>query len=741
MALANVAFLAAINKKKVLVMDWDLEAPGLAYYFRGLLEPSHAKELKDWPGLLDLVVDWCDVVSEESSEERIAAGIDKVSKGEVFSEVVRPLVGEGLFEAELTLDYIGTGARLVGAEKKVSYEDVLTQFSWVDFFAQKSGGFFLNELRRWAKKNYDLILIDSRTGFADVAGICTMQLPDEVALCFILNRQNIDGVARVSAAIREKRNDELVIRAVPMRVTRTDTKEGSDARARAIAELTKVGGFSVSGINDDLKNLIIPTYDDAPFYETLAPFAAMSDIGYDAFTMNYVRLASNLLGEELAVPTFDSEMIGIVKRRLVPRYVTLEYLKGLEAETPESAFSELGALIDSAYDSVLAGESIGSDYVDALVHAVTAIGDALDPFETNDLVGRSLDLLRALSAIDQDEWRPRLISSIQEFLDSAISIFIQDEDQLSLLEELDFLLAESGALVNKIKRLTYKRKVVRLYLSKSDLVLANQVLEEYGLIYKEVIDLNRTLPADLERLLVESRVEAFMLQAELDILKGSKKSGYSNYGRALKILQDSGLDMSYEAIRSLGFEVAYKLSSAPGNFVDKISAAQYALMAVTKFGSFHNLVIRFVGLSSSITNSQSPELCLEFLNKIAQFPDPRALSYFINYYGRSYRSADALLSAVLMLSNIAARVDDYPVVMESFGFFSNVLGGVAKSVSRRRQVLNTKQKADYERKWVDLITLYAGCGVDVNALESAYKYGSALSAREAIKFAGEDNEQ
>lgn len=740
MALANVAFLAAINKKKVLVMDWDLEAPGLAYYFRGLLEPSHAKELKDWPGLMDLVVDWCDVVSDDSSEERVSAGIDMVSNGYVFSEVVRPLVGEGLFENKLELDYIGTGARLVGTEKKVSYEDVLTQFSWVDFFANKSGGFFLNELRKWAKKNYDLILIDSRTGFADVAGICTMQLPDEVALCFILNRQNIDGVARVSAAIREKRNDELVIRAVPMRVTRTDTKEGSDAKARAIAELTKVGGFSVSAINDDLKNLIIPTYEDAPFYETLAPFAAISGIGYDAFTMNYVRLASNLLGEELAVPAFDSEMISIVKRRLVPRYVTLEYLKALEAETPESAFTELGALIDSAYDSVLAGESIGSDYVDALVHAVTAIGDALDPFESNDLVGRSLDLLRALCAIDQDEWRPRLISSIQEFLDSAISIFIQDEDQLSLLEELDFLLAESGALVNKIKRLKYKRKVVRLYLTKEDFVLANQVLEEYGIIYGEVVELNRALPADLERLLVESRVEAYMLQAELDILKGSKKSGYANYGRALSILEESGSDLSYEAIRSLGFEVAYKLSLAPGNFVDKASAARYALMAVTKFGSFHNFVVRFVGLSSPVVNSHSPEICLEFLSKIAQFPDPRALSYFVNFYGRSYRAADAILSAVLQLSNVASRADDYPVIVETFSFFGSVLGGVAKSVSRRRQVLNSRQKVDYERKWSELVSLYAKCGVDVNALESAYRYSSSFSAREVTRFAGDDNE-
>ena len=33
MALANVAFMAAMNRQRVLVMDWDLEAPGLEMYF------------------------------------------------------------------------------------------------------------------------------------------------------------------------------------------------------------------------------------------------------------------------------------------------------------------------------------------------------------------------------------------------------------------------------------------------------------------------------------------------------------------------------------------------------------------------------------------------------------------------------------------------------------------------------------------------------------------------------------
>src|SRR4051812_14058860 len=58
MTLANTAFLAACSGKRVLVMDWDLEAPGLAYYFRGVQEPALARALRSSPGVLNFLWDW-----------------------------------------------------------------------------------------------------------------------------------------------------------------------------------------------------------------------------------------------------------------------------------------------------------------------------------------------------------------------------------------------------------------------------------------------------------------------------------------------------------------------------------------------------------------------------------------------------------------------------------------------------------------------------------------------------------
>ena len=54
MSLANVAWLLAMNNQRVLVVDWDLEAPGLHRFLRPFLDDP---ELSETRGLLDLVVD------------------------------------------------------------------------------------------------------------------------------------------------------------------------------------------------------------------------------------------------------------------------------------------------------------------------------------------------------------------------------------------------------------------------------------------------------------------------------------------------------------------------------------------------------------------------------------------------------------------------------------------------------------------------------------------------------------
>jgi hypothetical protein len=51
----------------------------------------------------------------------------------------------------------------------------------------------------------DYILIDSRTGISDTSGICTVQMPDDLVVCYTLNRQSVRGAAAVARSAFEQR--------------------------------------------------------------------------------------------------------------------------------------------------------------------------------------------------------------------------------------------------------------------------------------------------------------------------------------------------------------------------------------------------------------------------------------------------------------------------------------------------------------------------------------------------------
>ena len=55
MALANVAWILASNGLKVLVVDWDLDSPGLHRYFHPFLDPA---KVAATPGIIEIVTEY-----------------------------------------------------------------------------------------------------------------------------------------------------------------------------------------------------------------------------------------------------------------------------------------------------------------------------------------------------------------------------------------------------------------------------------------------------------------------------------------------------------------------------------------------------------------------------------------------------------------------------------------------------------------------------------------------------------
>lgn len=166
MALANIAVLLARAGKRVLAVDFDLEAPGLWRFYQEL-EPH----LDQRTGILDML-------SAQSG------------RGETSATDWHQHVVQVSFDG-------GSLSLLTSGRSDRDYPARILEFNWQDFFHAHDGGAFIERLRREWAAEYDFTLIDSRTGITDTGGVCTIALPDLIVPVFVANYQNIDGTIDV----------------------------------------------------------------------------------------------------------------------------------------------------------------------------------------------------------------------------------------------------------------------------------------------------------------------------------------------------------------------------------------------------------------------------------------------------------------------------------------------------------------------------------------------------------------
>jgi hypothetical protein len=102
-----------------------------------------------------------------------------------------------------------------------AYSRKLSAFNWVDFYERLDGRRLLGIAREQMCRIYDYVLIDSRTGVSDTSGICTIEMPDLLVICFTLNEQSIKGASGICESVLEhqqlsaNRLDEGVANARP----------------------------------------------------------------------------------------------------------------------------------------------------------------------------------------------------------------------------------------------------------------------------------------------------------------------------------------------------------------------------------------------------------------------------------------------------------------------------------------------------------------------------------------------
>lgn len=240
-AMANIAALLAMNGKRILCIDWDLEAPGLEFYFG----PYYSND-KTRRGIVELITELKDNPEEDWRNYCIAIRWNK------------PFIG--------SFDFIPAGSQ------DATYTTRMQDLNWESLYKESQLGEKLERLREEWVKEYDYVLIDSRAGVTDIGGICTIQMPDILFTFATANKQSIDGTVNIINKILKARSEMIYPRAylnsVPV-LTRVDKNE-RDLQKKwedifiketedIYGEWLQIGADS----GDLLKRVYIPYY---PFY-------------------------------------------------------------------------------------------------------------------------------------------------------------------------------------------------------------------------------------------------------------------------------------------------------------------------------------------------------------------------------------------------------------------------------------------------------------------------------------------
>ena len=195
MAVANLAVLLARDYYlDVVVVDWDLEAPGLHRFFG--IEESHVGH-----GLIDYFCDYRDWLLDTTG--RLAK--PDLSVEPLLKRVKGPYKSpDGSNSGQVRM--LSAGSQ---ADTKL-YADQVNGFDWKKFYSDWNGAQIIEDIRGQLKKDPKtkrsrIALVDSRTGVTDVRGICTVQLPDIVVLVFAYNEQNLEGTRRTAAELKSNK--------------------------------------------------------------------------------------------------------------------------------------------------------------------------------------------------------------------------------------------------------------------------------------------------------------------------------------------------------------------------------------------------------------------------------------------------------------------------------------------------------------------------------------------------------
>ena len=206
LAVMNVAYTLAGWGRHVLMVDMDLEAPGISSFLQRsneLAEPNSAHP-KD---VLTLLGEAARILRNGGAPDEMECSLPPVSNyirsvAEERLAALRPQLGLlgrlDVLGTDLSRDYLGRLAQLglkdLPQGQLIALSRLLHRYLKAQIFPHRPLG--IEDFEPPIQTPYDYVLIDSRTGITEIGGLCVGPLADRLVVITGLNDQNVSGTLR-----------------------------------------------------------------------------------------------------------------------------------------------------------------------------------------------------------------------------------------------------------------------------------------------------------------------------------------------------------------------------------------------------------------------------------------------------------------------------------------------------------------------------------------------------------------
>jgi MinD-like ATPase involved in chromosome partitioning or flagellar assembly/predicted negative regulator of RcsB-dependent stress response len=314
--LANLAsYLCYYKNKKILMIDWDMEAPGLHNYFHDF----NVKKVKK--GLIEYFMDFEKWISEK-------AEVNYADYPTLDESYVCNIVPKDEKSNRGIIDFIAAG------NYQKNYEQNITQHNWIDFLDENGKLLILKLKDDLEKKDYDFIFIDSRTGISNYMLICNVYIPSINVLVVAPTHQSLEGNKKVADIILDTKyvkngHRSSLILPILSRIEKDTTANPQDWEDEFIKQYAGLLGSFLENqeIQDDFINNFYEIYlEDTTLY-------------YDRGVANGERIFFNN-PKEILYGSTDKKKEDIIDKKKAISYNSIdkkyENIANLLCETPQS---------------------------------------------------------------------------------------------------------------------------------------------------------------------------------------------------------------------------------------------------------------------------------------------------------------------------------------------------------------------------------------------------------------------